>query len=1125
MKTILNQKFRATVLSIVSLGLISNPIWAATNIWNGSGVTAGTPTTGTLWDDVANYSGGTATFSSANDMDFSTITSPGSSITLSAGSAGTYSVNNLNFGTTSSTITSAEILNFNGNGTVGATTLNLSGGITLPSPSGSIVTMGSDLTLNLTNAAHALNFAKNNNITVADTVIPVLVIGSKITGGGASASIAWGINANATYGNTFSSTQNLVLTNGTSDFDATIGGIRGTVGYTSIGNIGAASSVGTGTTGVISMSNSGYFNYVGAGNQTTNRVINLNGSSYINNFASDNNSTLTLNGTFGSSSTAASGTQTLRTVISTGNTIEINSVIADVANTVATAVQKIGGTTNFYNASGTYDTTNGNGNGTLVLNAANTYTASTTINAGTVKLGNASGLGNGGAALQSGVVVNSSGNGGTTVSSGATLDLNGQAGVNEVITISGTGVGGNGALVNNSTTAASIAGGVISSLSGATVTGLSAVPTVSFTGGGGTGATAVAKLGLSAASFGTVSVTGTYTTAPTVTITGGGGTGATATVSTAGVITITNPGSGYTSAPTITFTGGAGTGSPSMSATGNATAFILDTLQVTNAGSGYTSAPTVSFSSGTVTTTATANLSSVILGAAGTSIGGTGDINIGAVVSGSGLGITKVGAGTLTLSGANTYTGTTIVNNGTVKLDMTGTGSLAATSALTLGGGNFQVKGASAGSSQTLGAFTLTANTNNIISLDPNNGTGVTLTLGNAWTRNAGSSMLFDYSSSNTGTRTVNTAGATTGATLTNGIYGWGLVKDSAGVTGFATRDGSGNISRFDDTTGTTLANNSNVSTTNFTTLNTAYSSGTLTWNNGITNRSVNSLTFDTTNNGGTIDMGISTNVLTLTSKGVLFKGANNGIITGGQVGAAASEVIVHQTGSGLFTINSLISSGAGSLTKDGTGTLVLGATNTYTGATMVNAGTLSVTGSLASGSAVGVAKGATLRGTGTIGGATTLASGAILAAGVDSSTIGALTFSSTLDVTAATVSLKLNSTSGTFDSFVANGLTLGGATLSLVDLGSGVWTGASSFTILNNTSGSSVSGTFFGLAEGASLTVGGNNFTVSYLGGTGNDITLTVSSVPEPATYAALFGTLVLGVALMNRRRSKKSL
>ncbi|MEI6273613.1 MAG: hypothetical protein WCQ03_09095, partial [Phycisphaerae bacterium] len=54
-----------------------------------------------------------------------------------------------------------------------------------------------------------------------------------------------------------------------------------------------------------------------------------------------------------------------------------------------------------------------------------------------------------------------------------------------------------------------------------------------------------------------------YTSAPTVTITGGGGTGAIATAILTGSavtsVTIDNPGTGYTSAPTLTFSGGGAT--------------------------------------------------------------------------------------------------------------------------------------------------------------------------------------------------------------------------------------------------------------------------------------------------------------------------------------------------------------------------------------------------------------------------------------------------------------------------------------------------------------------------------------------------------------------------------------
>lgn len=295
-------------------------------------------------------------------------------------------------------------------------------------------------------------------------------------------------------------------------------------------------------------------------------------------------------------------------------------------------------------------------------------------------------------------------------------------------------------------------------------------------------------------------------------------------------------------------------------------------------------------------------------------------------------------------------------------------------------------------------------------------------------------------------------------------------------------------------------------------------------------NASTNLLWYGNGTNGGTGRVqwnGTGSTTLTFGELNNLNSGAVGSTMSGimeNNVASTTATYSIGNTNSTAATFQGVIRNGVGTvaLTKTGTNTQVLSGTNTYTGATTISGGTLSITGSLAAGSAVGVSSGGTLRGTGTIGGATTVASGGFLAAGVDASTIGTFTFSSTLaTASGATVSLKLNSTSGTFDLIAANGLTLGNATLSLTELGSGTWTGTSTFTLINNTSGSSVSGTFLGLAEGATVTVGSNNFTLSYLGGTGNDITLTASAIPEPSTYAVLAGLGVLGLAACRRRRT----
>ena len=208
-----------------------------------------------------------------------------------------------------------------------------------------------------------------------------------------------------------------------------------------------------------------------------------------------------------------------------------------------------------------------------------------------------------------------------------------------------------------------------------------------------------------------------------------------------------------------------------------------------------------------------------------------------------------------------------------------------ARAALSINGSDLTIVGASTGTSnQTIGAFNLGPGVNAKVTIDPNNGTGTTLTItGPAWTRGAGAIALFDYSSSNTGTHTATVTNVPSTATGTNNILGYIAVKDAGGTSGMGYVDGSNNISRFDSTAAAQLQANSDSATTDFTTLGNA---GTLTWTDGgaLTTRSVNSLTIDATGNSGQVtDVGAAGNVLTITSQALQFIGAGNASLIGGR--------------------------------------------------------------------------------------------------------------------------------------------------------------------------------------------------------------------------------------------------
>ncbi len=462
-----------------------------------------------------------------------------------------------------------------------------------------------------------------------------------------------------------------------------------------------------------------------------------------------------------------------------------------------------------------------------------------------------------------------------------------------------------------------------------------------------------------------------------------------------------------------------------------------------------------------------------------TNVNGT----ISAAIAG-GAGLTKSGSGVLTLSGANTYTGGTVISSGTLVADVNGnlgSSALPADKNLTiLNGGTFQWTGVSSGFNRTfvLGAGTAT------IQVD------------------SGDALLANVAPSFTGSgaRELVLAGTTAGSPL------GGIIADGTGGATSLTKNGAGlwTLNGANTYTGDTTINAGTlaVGTTVGAKIPTA---STVRVNTGATLRIDNTSgqtignLQDGTGGGGSVSMNVTgTTALTVQS------GSFSGVL---KDQTAVTKVLA--------------------LTKTTAGTLTLtGTNNTYTGGTVVNAGTLLVNN--VSGNGLGT--GAVVVNTGTLGGSgftsanITIGDGtgtgdAVLSPGNSPgvfTTTGSLTMLSDADF-----KFELNSGTLAADKVVANGVTLNSsATFSFTDLGSGTITLGTPFVVIDNTSGSLISGTFSNLADNSTFTSGLNTYQASYTGGTGNDLVLT-TVVPEPSTL----GLLGLGfTALWWRARHRRN-
>ncbi len=230
---------------------------------------------------------------------------------------------------------------------------------------------------------------------------------------------------------------------------------------------------------------------------------------------------------------------------------------------------------------------------------------------------------------------------------------------------------------------------------------------------------------------------------------------------------------------------------------------------------------------------------------------------------------------------------------------------------------------------------------------------------------------------------------------------------------------------------------------------------------------------------------------------------------------ASASSLTLQGAGNGVET--GAIAGGALSLTKTGTGKWTLGGSNSYTGTTSVNAGTLAIAagGSLAN-TAVTVATDATLQGAGTIVGPTTV-NGTLLV-GNDTTTTGTEEFAFGGDLIMNAGS-KLELVLGADGAHTT--LVLGGTysfadnlTIDFLNIQAGTYT-----DIITGLSGDTNESTW--KLSQALIDLGYSAVFSHDSDGSGIDVTIT--GVPEASTWSLLLlGTVVLFVVGRQRRRQR---
>jgi autotransporter-associated beta strand protein len=358
-------------------------------------------------------------------------------------------------------------------------------------------------------------------------------------------------------------------------------------------------------------------------------------------------------------------------------------------------------------------------------------------------------------------------------------------------------------------------------------------------------------------------------------------------------------------------------------------------------------------------------------------------------------------------------------------------------------------------------------------------------------------------------------------------INATGIFTDITSAPTIATNvwtNGSGNLSAIGITNGSTLVFDGGTS--GFVTNNSQVTSLTgVTYNSGVGNNTLSGSNI-TLGSGGIQNNSSSQQTVALNlslGSEQTFQAGTGGLVVSGNITNAGNTLTV--AGSANTLLSGSIS-GTGGLTKIGSGSVTLSAANSFSGNTLVSAGTMIVTGSIPN-SALTVASGAKLAGNGTLGDVS-LQDGGILSPG-DGLTTATLHLSS-LDLSSNSI-MNFTVNGNAADNIVSSGgisfggnlnLAINGGTYDvnspLISLFSGNLSG--NFTSVTLSGTSVFSGSLSYYDNLALWQVWGNNNGSTFYANV-NTATGQMTLIPEPSDYALLgLGLIVIGYTIIRRRK-----